>query len=219
MGILTVVTRPKGTSCFCEHTAEFVIVSRIRALLEPKYGNVVPVYFWKSREGNIFSNLIHEGMKLRILAVFPRRPKLKTPYSETIITKINTELYEYSQAARLVGIPTIAGVPLVNSISKLLESSTIIWTHLIEEILEDVHFEIKLKTKEIISVWPNKHKLETIDEEDIPVIVEKHSKHLVWRDAVENIYSLASQRYKNEYYRRPFFFGGYKPVHFFIFDQ
>ena len=150
-----------------EHTAEFVLVPRLKSILVARFGVVTPVYFWKTREGSSLSNLIHKSELVRVLAMFPRRPKLKSPTEKAIWGKINRELFEYSRASFSAGIPAIAGLPLAHSLPELSENREPIWISLSYDSPEDIVFEVEAMSRKVVSVRPEGQKLYMMAEKDI----------------------------------------------------
>src|SRR5689334_17537250 len=98
------------SSFFCERTAEYALVPILQRSLEAHFGFAVPIFYWKTREGNRTSAEIHKECSVQILAMFARRPKV-TQKRNWVTGKINAELFQFADAASSVGIPTIAGFP------------------------------------------------------------------------------------------------------------
>jgi len=202
-----------------EHTAEFVLVPRLRSILTTRFGVVTPVYFWKTREGNSLSNLIHESEFVRVVALFPRRPKLTSPTEETIWGKINQELIEYAHASFRAGIPAIAGLPLAHSLPELWVNREPIWISLAFKSIGDIVFEVEAISRKVVLVRPEGQKLDIIAEKDIPFFVEENASTMAWADAIAAINILRTKRFRDNFYSRFFFPGGYKPVYFFVFSS
>lgn len=198
-----------------EHTAEFVLVPRLKSILVARFEVVTPVYFWKTREGNSLSNLIHKSELVRVLAMFPRRPKLKSPAEKAIWGKINRELFEYSRASFSAGIPAIAGLPLAHSLPELCENRAPMWILLANENPEDVVFEVEAINRKIVSVRPKEQNLEIMGEVNIPIFVEKNASIMTWSEAIDAINILR----REHFFGRFSFLGGYKPIYFFVFSR
>src|SRR5690348_2806966 len=107
------------TSFISEHTAELILVPDILRILQPVYPCITPLYYWASREGSIMSRRAFEHKRVRVLAFYPRRPKVKSPGMGTILVKFNELLYNRSSYFHSKGIPVIAGVPLADSLDRL----------------------------------------------------------------------------------------------------
>lgn len=206
-------------SFLSEHTIEFVIVPRLRSILARRLGSAMPVYFWKTREGNSLSNNIHKNEFVYVLAMFPRRPKLKSPNEKTLWAKINHELFEFAQASSSAGIPAIAGLPLARSLPELWKNREPMWIALASEYPEDVVFEVDVVNRNVLSVLPEGQKLKIITEDDISILVEEKANVMTWSEADAVINMLRTEQYRDDFSRRFFFFSRYKPVYFFCFQS
>jgi hypothetical protein len=206
-------------SYLCEHTAEFALVPRLKSILGSRFGVVTPVYFWKSREGNSLSWQIHKARVLRVLAMFPRRPKFMAAEDKMIWIKVNRALLEFSRASLRMGMPAIAGVPLARSFSELSEDREPMWIKLSNGNPEDIIFEVDIFGRKIQSTHPEGHSLEVIAEQDIPNLLEDEASPMSWSEAIDVISELRAERYRDDFFSRFFFIGGYKPVYFLVFER
>ena len=109
----------KLSSFISEHTGEYALIPDLRRRLSPRYRNIVPIYFWSSREGNVRMLEKLRPMPVRLLTAFARRPKVDKRHPGTIYLKVNKELVEYAHASEPLGLPVIAGIPLVSSVFDL----------------------------------------------------------------------------------------------------
>lgn len=114
------------SSFFCERTAEYALVPRLQRSLEAHFGSAIPIFYWKTREGNRVSSEVHRAQFVQVLAMFARRPKL-TGRKDWLSGKINFEIFQFADAARSVGVPTIAGFPAVASLHGLYSDPPIYW--------------------------------------------------------------------------------------------
>ena len=62
-------------SFMSEHTVEYALVPKMIGILAPQFPRVIPIYFWATREGSRISRLCDVSGKVRVIAVFPRRPQ------------------------------------------------------------------------------------------------------------------------------------------------
>ena len=85
--------------------------------------------------------------------------------------------------------------------------------------LKILFFEIEAISRKVVSVRPKGQKLDIMAEKDIPFFVEKNANRMAWPEAIAAIDMLRTQRFRNNFYSRFFFLGGYKPVYFFIFSS
>lgn len=110
-----------------EHSVEFVLVPRLISILSKTYSNIVPFYFWAAREGNSISQSCDTGEYLRLIAVYPRRPKVSHPHDSEILIKFNAVLFEKAREYEQFGIPVFAGVPRVSSIMDFRLNTPCTW--------------------------------------------------------------------------------------------
>lgn len=114
-------------SFMSEHTAEYVLVHDIVRKLESRFPQVIPIYLWLNREGNSMGRQALEGMQIKLVAIFPRGPKVGYPGDERILVKFNSSILRQAFLARSVGIPVLAGVPLVSNLSIYRIDSKSLW--------------------------------------------------------------------------------------------
>ncbi len=210
------------TSFFSEHTAEFALVPRLRNILATRFKDVTPIYFWKTREGNSLSTHIHKNQVVRVLALFPRRPKLVSPESRTIWGKINQELMKFAHASYEAGIPAIVGLPLARSLTELCNSCEPMWIALDSNCLEDsedILFEVDVLTRKIVSVLPDRRQLNIKSEEEIPTLLTDAASPMAWSESTKLMGSLRTGQYNDNFISRFFFLGGYKPVYLIVFGD
>ena len=112
------------TSFMSEHTVEFYLVPRFRALLNTRYSHVLPFFYWKTREGGIWSRSDNFPALVTTCAMFPRRPKVN---EERIGMTVNPEVYLMSEHLREAKIPTFLGFPCVSSLSEFASDFECLW--------------------------------------------------------------------------------------------
>ena len=113
----------KMSSYFSERTVEYSIVPPLVDYLTGRFGNAVPMFFWRSREGNSCSAKRHADAIVRVLAVFARRPKESRREGE-LFGKLNGVLHEFAESAVPVGIPCFVGFPFAETLFDLGRSPT-----------------------------------------------------------------------------------------------
>lgn len=118
------------TSFMSEHTAEYALVPDLVGLLAEHFSTVIPLYFWATREGSRVGRGTRIDAPVRVVAAFARRPKVSNPGDEKILVKINDALFAAAQAGEEVGIPVLAGVPLVNSLAQFSMVVRCAWFHI-----------------------------------------------------------------------------------------
>lgn len=107
--------KPKGF--MSEHTAEYALVSNLIAHLADCFPRVIPMCFWSTREGARIAEESMGGHRVRVVAAFARRPKVLRSGQPSILVKINAQLFVGAAEGSEFGIPVLAGVPLVASLS------------------------------------------------------------------------------------------------------
>lgn len=108
-----------------ERTAEYVLVPKLAGLLGASFESVVPVFYWKSREGSAASLRLHGNRGVRAIAMFARRPKTTTD-DGSIYMKINEAVVQFAARAQAFGIPTVAAMPLARTVWDLPSSQTVL---------------------------------------------------------------------------------------------
>ena len=110
-----------------EHTAEYALVGDIVRKLYSAFPNIVPMYIWLSREGSSMGQGAFFGKEVRLVSIFPRRPKVAFPGDTEILVKFNSSILRHAHLARTYGIPVLAGLPLVSDLSKYRIDSSCAW--------------------------------------------------------------------------------------------
>jgi len=204
-------------SYMSEHTAEFILIPKLLEFFKTRYANVVPIYFWATREGNNLSRELHRNMNVKIFAFFPRRPKLDKKNPELIYGKINNLIIEFANFASSLNIPTIAGLPVVGSLSDLSLNPSICWFQIIESEPSDITFEISKHNTKIIFHNNENGAIKILTESDFDDIIEE-SKLYNWEDAIDNLKLLKPNSYSNTIFSRFNLWGIYRPIFLLAFD-
>lgn len=116
--------RSRPVAFLCERTAEYVLVSELKTVLMPKYEFTFPFHFSTTREGSSVADIAES---LKVLAVFPRRPKILTSGAKEVFVKFNESLFEVAHKAERYGIPVFAGMPLISSLGCLAIKPECAW--------------------------------------------------------------------------------------------
>lgn len=104
---------------FCsENTLGLILIAHLLPKLHGIGRNVIPIMYWKSREGSRSAEIPLLCKKVKILALFARRPKL-TAENNVVVCRINEVLGNFADQAREFNICTIAGFPLARSLDEL----------------------------------------------------------------------------------------------------
>ena len=203
------------SSFFCERTAEYALVPVLQRALEDHFGSAVPIFYWKTREGNRVSSEIHKGHFVQVLAMFARRPKL-TGRKNWVSGKINFELLEFANAARSVGIPTIAGFPAVASLHGLYSDPPIFWLPVEQSNGGDLEFITNIARSRPIPTDEEGRAIPILSIEEVIEELEENAKVLSWDDAMSHISELRLEHYREDSHFGFGWFGGYKPVYFLM---
>ncbi|PNH93079.1 hypothetical protein [Vibrio diazotrophicus] len=144
------------TSYISEHTAEYVLVPAMKAILEQKFSVVLPIFPWLTREFSNLAKSTHGLSSFRVLAMFPRRPKV---FNEDIFVTVNSELSAFNKLAVKHGITAIAGCPSARNLRELASCRECVWLHIDQyyEYVENVNKlgRIRLSDKNIIEAVLN----------------------------------------------------------------
>jgi hypothetical protein len=122
--------QPDGSASvgFCsEHTVEYLLVPPLVRLLEDAYPVVIPLFVWLSREGRRGCSSVDSQRQVRILSVFPRRPKVRSTWQDAVLVKSNEDILAQAAHAPVCGIGTVAGVPLASSLFQFTSRCPIAW--------------------------------------------------------------------------------------------
>lgn len=196
------------SSFICEHTVEYTMTHWIYTALKDEYTDIIPFYFWRSREGNKFSeNMIQDRERYKLIAVYPRRPKYIK--ENIILVKLNETLFESTRKFNEHGIPTFAALPLVNKISKLCYGTDYMIFNLIGS-SQDIELQIDLNklqtnTKEF-----------TLEINAFKRQVNNYTNLFTWKEIVEKLRAI---RFDDSNLRQYFFSNNYKPVYFLLGNE
>jgi hypothetical protein len=198
-------------SFISEHTAEYVLVPSLVSQLAGQFQQIIPVFFWLTREGNTTAIELMGDARTQLLTAFPRRPKVSSRSQDRITMKVNRELLEYSVASANEGISVLAGVPLVSSLSMLRMESRCCWFELNPSapIDTDSFVEIGLDGTVVSNTAPSSALSGPLSDIQIQQAALR-CPVMSWRMAVEKLRLIRSGQ--PEFRGFPFF-RGYKPFH------
>lgn len=205
-----------ATSFICEHSAEFVLVPFITELFAAHKQKLVPLYFWKTREGSIKSKKCDPGIPIRILSMYARRPKIDYPGQDSILVRINHRLFEHAAYLKENGIQTIIGVPRISSIMDFYVGCPCSWFTLSPDSnsVWGIDFSIDIKKNKCNAELPLSVK-GPLEEKNILNLLNNSKIFTSWQAAIE-ILSGESLDYKptGSFYYFHARFNMYKPVYF-----
>jgi hypothetical protein len=198
-----------------EHTAEYVLVNDLVHRLTPAFPNIIPIFFWATREGNRFALESMDDQNLRLVTCFARRPKVD-PTCGSLLMKINREIIIYRHACALINIPVLVGLPMVKSLSALRLNSPCNWFDLANFDYADggdCHFTISWDAV-TAATRPLPNLPGPLTNMQIEELV-KRSPIVSWSRAVDHIRdvrrTVSEQTIGSYGYWRFSFIGGYKP--------
>ena len=204
-----------ATSFICEHSAEFVLIPLLTQLFSAHKQNLIPLYFWKTREGSSISKRCDHNTPIRLLAMYARRPKICDPDQDYILVKINDILFERAYYLKENGIPTIVGVPRVSSIINFHVGCPCSWFSLCPDrnSNSEIEFRIDIKSNKCdIELPPSIQG--PLEDVELLSLFNKGAHLPSWQDAIQILRAegLDYGFYGNSFYWR---MGGmYKPVYF-----
>lgn len=202
------MNRRRRTSNISEHTIEFYLVPRFRQALAMEFESILAFYFWASREGSRASRSVCPSERVRLAAVYPRRPKL-TPGGKVPFMKVNAQLFRAASQFRRFGVPVFVGFPQVESVFEFSESADFLWFALRGDETEgDIEIEPKTISTDEASA-PSLHG--PLSDRDICRIVAQESEPVHWDRAIEAINSVRLDEMETGLWPLG---RGYKPVYF-----
>jgi hypothetical protein len=201
------------SSFISEHSLEYIIVPNICNIISAKYKRIIPIYYWATREGNRMSDALHCNLRVRILSIFPRRPKIENVDSDYIHGKLNKSILRYAEVANSIGIPTIFCMPLVKSFIDISNECECLYLDCLKFNDVDLHFRVNYRDKAFNIESEYKSYLTILDETKI---LEKMASGTImnWNDANQNMKQL---RHVNEEYSL-FWMSQYKPIYFLVME-
>lgn len=189
-----------ATSFANEHTVEYAVVDAVRAIFAAVALPVVPVFFWKSREGGKIAREMHGTIDARLIAIFPRRPRPYGQKLDQVGWKINGELHAYAQEANDRGVPTFAALPVARSLMALAAQPPVHWH--------------PLSPKPCADRWLSASQGAQGDAGSAALLqAMATSVYLPWDELVEVMSDLREATSTHQHF---FGFGGYRPVYFLV---
>jgi hypothetical protein len=194
-----------------ERTADYILVPQLISLLSGIHARIVPFYFWSQREGSTMGQWCESGVPVRFVAAFSRRPKITEPNASRIQLKINGALLEAANTASGLGIPVLAGMPLVSTIYDLNLDAACAWFALNATNEEPADVEIVLQADgALVSKSRDTTAVDgPLELDTLPDIVQERSSVMTWQEGIENVRAILASMNPE----RRFFFGSttYRP--------
>lgn len=199
------------SSFLSEHTAEFYLAPHAAEVFSSYATPAIPIYFWSTREGNRLAEKSFAGKRLRVVNIFARRPKIGELHEQIIAAKLNRELFVYANEADALGIPTLAGIPLISSLEQLKRDCPSRWFRIYRGCEADIEMAIILPgacvEKDATPHIRGPIGLEFLAEETVSAAVP-----LEWMQAIERLRALRGIA------RNGYFYGRYNPFHLLLVE-
>lgn len=201
------------SSFFSERTAEYSILPPLVGHLAGRFGRAVPMFLWSNREGNTTSGRIHEGVEVRVLAVFARRPKV-TKDPEVVGGKLNAELMEFAADAATCGIPCVAGFPAVGRLVDMCGDFKTHWFLVPTRGAGDSTFTVNTSSPDAEPQWESGRPIDVLSLGQVADLVEDGSSPRPWAAAMD---AIERSRVKRAYGMfGPYGGNPYRPVYVMI---
>jgi len=204
----------KATSFICEHTAEYILIPKLKKILHKRFDIVTPIYPWASREGSNISKELHKYDKFSVVGLYPRRPKLISTGSQKITVKINEQILLGAQSGMKLGIPIIAGCPVVKNLWELGNNPNCVWIKLNQGYKES--FELELEHIQSSDYMNPMSGFTFANEEDLLTYLGEKSKSIDFNSAISSFREIKMDSGGTGFYYPFRFMGGYKPVYFLL---
>ena len=205
----------RPTSFISEHTAEYALVCDLVAILSREHPNVIPVYFWTTREGSTVASKSVGTCKVRVVAAYARRPKVTDPTNTAILMKVNSLLLQAGAAGMEAGSPVFAGVPLAAGLLQFSLKTPCCWFHLKDDSPEDrdINIQISLSGQRQEGDLDSSGVAGPLTIDEILTVVRQHTRPMCWDEAICCIRHIRS---RGEIGMRGFFFSGYRPFYLIL---
>jgi hypothetical protein len=200
------------TSFISEHSAEYVLVPRLKSILHKSFDIVTPIFPFLTREGGRIALDIHKNEKFYVIGLYPRRPKMLSGSDSDILVKINFQLLRAAESGKQLGVPMIAGCPLAKNFIQLSENSLCLWISLDDVPLDDYYLGIGKSNLLDTTLKGNRPRF--IREEELLTHFSKTLKLLSFPDIISAFREI-NKSYLG-YHNSFSMFGIYKPVYFLL---
>lgn len=200
-----------ATSFIGEHSIELAIVPILKKLLHKRYEFVTPIFPWMTREGSNISMYLHKNDQFQILGVYPRRPKVVSE-NEDFYFKINAQVVAGAFSGMNLGIPIIAGCPLVKNFWELGKKPDFVWIKLDFDITDDLQIQIRQEEP----FEPALSKIILSAKHEILNYVIDNARFFTIDKALTAFREINMKSMNSDYYPRFGFGSIYKPIYFLL---
>ncbi|UOQ53053.1 hypothetical protein [Hymenobacter cellulosivorans] len=207
------MTKRNPVSFINEHTAEYYLAPAAVQALSHQGIKAMPFFFWGTREGSKVGVDSGADIDARIVAIYPRRPKVEFVGSDEVYVKINASLIEAATVGAELGVPVFAGAPIVSSLFDLSDKAPCLWFDIdLAESPDDITHCISVKSLSIIT--STRTGSSVVSDQDLFTRVIQSATPRPWSECVETLRQFRRKlQYEGSF--RSFFgaFGGYKPFY------
>ncbi len=204
----------KPTSFIGEHSVELAIVPILKDILEKEYEYVTPIFPWMTREGGSVSKYLHQTDKFKVIGMYPRRPKITISDKENVYLKINEQIILGAQSGLALGIPIIAGFPLVKNFWELGKNPNCLWLKL--DFKTNKNFEFQIDFNKALGLNNELSKKIFKKEDEILKYFNKNAKVLEINETLEAFRKIKMDSINLNFYSSFAYMGGYKPIYFLL---
>jgi len=177
--------------------------------MRERYPRSIPIYFWAGREGSRIAEESMMSHRVRIVAAYARRPKVFNTDQLSILVKINAQLFAGAVKGKEYGIPVLAGVPLVTSLSDFSIGVPCSWFHLKPGSLKQNDFEFLIPISGQVHIQNFEPLISgPLARIQINDLIESETREMSWSKAIEGIRAI---RASGHIFVSPFFIAGYRP--------
>jgi hypothetical protein len=145
---------------------------------------------------------------LKVVGLYPRRPKLISAGSSKITVKINDQILLGAQCGMKHGIPIIAGCPLARNFWELGNNPKCAWIKLDQDSTHG--FELEFQPPYYMSPFSFSN------EEDLLIYLSENSESTGFDTAIRSFRDIKEVSTKRGFHSYFGLAGGYKPVYFLL---
>lgn len=204
----------KATSFLGEHTVGISIVPILKEILHNEFEFVTPIFPWMTREGGGISKYLHQNERFKIVGLYPRRPKILISDNGNIYLKINEQIILGARSGIELGIPIIAGCPIVKNFWELGKSPRCLWIKLDFELTKNIEFKIESENATSINTELSQRIFQ--NENEILRYFTSNTKLLDIDEALEAFRKIKMDSINFDFYSSFAYMGGYKPIYFLL---
>jgi len=202
-------------SFISEHTAEYTLVPNLKNILQKRFNFVTPLFPWATREGSTIARHLHKGESFKVVGLYPRRPKMTSITSSEIIIKLNRQILIGAKRGMELGIPIIAGCPLVKDFWELGNSPNCLWLKLDQVPEDDLDdFELEIEDFHAYHFMNHISKFVFSDKEDLLAYLIERTVLMDFNAAMLSFRDIKST--SGIFHSYFGIVGGYKPVYFLL---